>query len=70
MLDPSTSTLSIARHLKDRETWHGLTVVTNSIQIASELAGHPGITVMMLGGRVRWEALSVVGPWVTASFAG
>lgn len=62
VLDPSTSALSIARHLKDRETWHGLTVVTNSIQIASELAGHPGITVLMLGGRVRWEALSVVGP--------
>jgi DeoR/GlpR family transcriptional regulator of sugar metabolism len=37
-------------------------VVTNSIRIASELAGHQGITVLMLGGRVRWEALSVVGP--------
>jgi Transcriptional regulators of sugar metabolism len=37
-------------------------VVTNSIRIASELAGHPGVTVLMLGGRVRWEALSVVGP--------
>ena len=62
VLDASTSALSIARHLKDREVWHGLTVVTNSIRIASELAGHPGITVLMLGGRVRWEALSVVGP--------
>jgi DeoR/GlpR family transcriptional regulator of sugar metabolism len=62
VLDASTSALSIARHLKDRPTWHGLTVVTNSIRIASELAGHPGITVLMLGGRVRWEALSVVGP--------
>ena len=50
----STSALYIARHLKDREAWHGLTVVTNSIRIASELAGHPGITVLMLGGRVRW----------------
>lgn len=62
VLDASTSALSIARHLKDRPAWHGLTVVTNSIRIASELAGHPGITVLMLGGRVRWEALSVVGP--------
>ena len=62
VLDASTSALSVARHLKARETWHGLTVVTNSIRIASELAGHPGITVHMLGGRVRWEALSVVGP--------
>ena len=38
-----------------------LTVITNGLRIASELAGHPGIVVLMLGGRVRWEALSVVG---------
>jgi DeoR/GlpR family transcriptional regulator of sugar metabolism len=62
VLDASTTALYIARHLKNREAWHGLTVVTNSIRIASELAGHPGVTVLMLGGRVRWEALSVVGP--------
>jgi DeoR/GlpR family transcriptional regulator of sugar metabolism len=62
VLDASTSALYVARHLKTREAWHGLTVVTNSIRIASELAGHPGVTVLMLGGRVRWEALSVVGP--------
>ena len=62
VLDASTTALYVARHLKDREAWHGLTVVTNGIRLASELAGHPGVTVLMLGGRVRWEALSVVGP--------
>jgi len=62
VLDASTSALYIARRLMEREAWHGLTVVTNSIRIASALAGHPGVTVLMLGGRVRWEALSVVGP--------
>src|SRR5450756_202849 len=51
VLDASTTALYIARHLKGREAWHGLTVITNSIRIASELAGHPGITVLMLGGR-------------------
>jgi DeoR/GlpR family transcriptional regulator of sugar metabolism len=61
VLDASTSALQVARRLKDRRVWHGLTVVTNSIRIASELAGSTGITVLMLGGRVRWEALSVVG---------
>ena len=61
-LDSSTTALYLARHLKDRQTWHGLTVLTNSLRIASELAGHQGTTVLMLGGRVRWEALSVVGP--------
>jgi DeoR/GlpR family transcriptional regulator of sugar metabolism len=68
VLDASTSALSIARHLKEKPVWPGLTVVTNSIRIASELAGHPGITVLMLGGRVRWEALSVVGPLGDAVF--
>ena len=62
VLDASTTALYMARSLKERRTWHALTVVTNSLRIASELAGHPGVTVLMLGGRVRWEALSVVGP--------
>jgi DeoR/GlpR family transcriptional regulator of sugar metabolism len=62
VFDASTTALYVARQLKVREDWHQLTVITNSIRIALELAGHPGITVLMLGGRVRWEALSVVGP--------
>jgi DeoR/GlpR family transcriptional regulator of sugar metabolism len=62
VFDASTTALYVARHLKDRPAWHQLTVITNSIRIALELAGHPGITVLMLGGRVRAEALSVVGP--------
>jgi len=68
VLDASTSALSIARHLKEMPVWHALTVVTNSIRIASELAGTQGVTVLMLGGRVRWEALSVVGPLGDAVF--
>jgi len=31
------------------------------LRIASELAGHPGITVDMPGGFVRWRPLSLVG---------
>ena len=61
VLDASTTALSVARHLKARGGWSQLTVLTNGLRIASELAGHPGIIVLMLGGRVRWEALSVVG---------
>lgn len=61
-LDSSTTALYLARHLKERQAWHGLTVLTNSLRIASELAGHPGTTVLIPGGRVRWEALSTVGP--------
>jgi DeoR/GlpR family transcriptional regulator of sugar metabolism len=61
VMDASTTALAVARQLKARGGWGQLTVVTNGLRIASELAGHRGITVLMLGGRVRWEALSVVG---------
>jgi DeoR/GlpR family transcriptional regulator of sugar metabolism len=60
--DASTTALAVARHLKARGGWVQLTVITNGLRIASELAGFPGITVAMPGGFVRWEALSVVGP--------
>jgi DeoR/GlpR family transcriptional regulator of sugar metabolism len=61
-LDASTTALAIARHLRARGGWAHLTVITNGLRIASELAGVPGITVAMPGGFVRWEAMSVVGP--------
>ena len=61
VMDASTTALSVARQLKARRNWSQLTVITNGLRLASELAGHPGITVLMLGGRVRWEAFSVVG---------
>ena len=61
VMDASTTALSVARQLKARPRWSQLTVITNGLRIAFELAGQPGITVLMLGGRVRWEALSVVG---------
>ena len=37
-------------------------MITNGLRIASELAGHPGISVVMPAGFLRWEALSLVGP--------
>lgn len=61
-LDASTTALAIARHLRARGGWVHLTVITNGLRIASELAGVAGITVAMPGGFVRWEAMSVVGP--------
>jgi DeoR/GlpR family transcriptional regulator of sugar metabolism len=61
VMDASTTALSVARQLKARTRWSQLTIITNGLRIAFELAGHPGITVLTLGGRVRWEAMSVVG---------
>ncbi|HEX4213146.1 MAG TPA: DeoR/GlpR family DNA-binding transcription regulator [Candidatus Dormibacteraeota bacterium] len=59
-LDASTTALEVARHLQGRME---LTVITNGMHIARELAGQPGITVLMPGGRLRWEAMSLVGGW-------
>lgn len=61
-LDASTTALAMARCLKARGAWVHLTVITNGLRIATELAGHHGITVAMPGGFVRSEALSLVGP--------
>lgn len=68
-LDASTTALAIARHLRARGGWVHLTVITNGLRIASELAGSSGITVAMPGGFVRWEAMSVVGPLGEGLFA-
>jgi DeoR/GlpR family transcriptional regulator of sugar metabolism len=59
--DASTTALAVARRIRARGPWTHLTVLTNGLRIASELAGAPGITVAMPGGFVRWEALSLVG---------
>jgi DeoR/GlpR family transcriptional regulator of sugar metabolism len=60
-IDASTTGLQLARALCARGGWNHLTVVTNGLRIASEMAGCPGIAVILPGGWVRWEALSVVG---------
>ncbi|MBC8447445.1 MAG: DeoR/GlpR transcriptional regulator [Chloroflexi bacterium] len=56
-LDASTSALAVAEQIKDRRE---LTVVTNGLMIAIELADAPGISVMMPGGLLRSEAFSLV----------
>ena len=61
-LDASTTALYVARALAARDDLQELTVVTNGIRIAAELAGHAGSAVLMPGGRVRYEALSLIGP--------
>lgn len=57
-LDASTTALEISKQIKDRQK---LTVITNNISIAYELAGQNDITIMLLGGTVRKNSLSLVG---------
>lgn len=65
LLDAGTTTARLARLLGDRE----LDVVTNAVPLASLLATAPGITVHLLGGRVRGTTLATVDSWALQSLA-
>jgi DeoR/GlpR family transcriptional regulator of sugar metabolism len=57
-LDASTSSLYVAKHLKEKK---GLTVITNAELIVLELAKCDDITLISTGGYVRKKSLSCVG---------
>jgi DeoR/GlpR family transcriptional regulator of sugar metabolism len=58
ILDASTTALAVAAQVKGRRE---LTVLTNGIFIALELLEAPGITVLMPGGFLRRDSVSMVG---------
>ena len=58
MLDDSSTSLFIARRLKDHKN---LTVITNSVEIVLELADVEGWTILSTGGRLKPESLAFVG---------
>lgn len=59
ILDSGTTTLEIAKNLHEIKN---LTVITNAINIALELASYSRFTVILLGGHLRESSLSLVGP--------
>ena len=61
ILDSGTTTAEIARVLR-RSLVPGLTVVTNALNVAVELATASRVRVMMLGGVLRPPSRSFVGP--------
>ncbi|AIK37727.1 deoR-like helix-turn-helix domain protein [Bacillus pseudomycoides] len=56
--DASTTALEVSKLIKDRKD---VTVVTNNLSIAIELADVPEIVVIVLGGFLRGKSLSVMG---------
>ncbi|MGQ9632044.1 MAG: DeoR/GlpR family DNA-binding transcription regulator [bacterium] len=58
ILDSGTTTLQIARLLRDRR----IVVVTNSVKILYELSHSPNIELIVTGGAHRPQSLSLVGP--------
>lgn len=59
MLDSGTTTLEVARHLGKFQNLH---IVTNAMNIATELMNYKRFDVVLLGGNVRINSLSTVGP--------
>lgn len=65
ILDIGTSVAEIARQLPP--TFRGR-VITNSLLVATELAGRDGIELLVAGGRVRGGDLACYGPHAEALF--
>lgn len=58
ILDAGTTTLALARALSRMER---LSVITNALPVATELAAAPEAQVILVGGQVRPSTLSLVG---------
>jgi DeoR family transcriptional regulator of aga operon len=66
-LTGGTTTTEVARELSDRPR---LTVVTNALNIASDLVVRPNIKLVVIGGVARSESYELVGPLAEATLAG
>jgi DeoR family transcriptional regulator of aga operon len=66
-LTGGTTCTELARELVDRER---LTVVTNALNIASELAVRPNLKLVVTGGTARPESYELVGPLAEQSLSG
>ena len=60
ILDSGTTTRAVAELLPPDLD---LTVLTNSLSTASVLSTHPGVSLYLLGGRVRGQTGAAVGDW-------
>lgn len=65
ILDSGTTTAEVARHLK-RLKLQSLTVITNALNIATELSDSSEIALIMIGGLLRPVSCSFVGPQAEA----
>lgn len=66
-LGAGTTTLEVARNLGGKKN---LTVITNALTIANELATQPDIAILLAGGLLRHSELSTVGFIVVDTLRG
>lgn len=67
IVDIGTTTLEFTRFLKGKKD---LTVMTNSLKIAYELMTEKGISVLLLGGKVRFGEGTTSGYWAEEMIDG
>jgi len=65
ILDSGTTTAEIATHLKETKI-QPITVITNALNIALELADAPRVSIILIGGLLRPVSYSSVGPQAEA----
>jgi DeoR family transcriptional regulator, aga operon transcriptional repressor len=66
-LTGGTTTTEVGRALVDRQR---LTVVTNALNVAAELAIRPNMKLVVTGGYARAESYELVGPLAESALAG
>lgn len=59
LCDASSTVYHLARYLKDRRD---LTIITNGVELARNLAANSAHNVILLGGKLRVDAAAVCGP--------
>lgn len=59
LLDASSTVFAMVPYLQDR---HNLTIITNGIESGLALARNPSHAVILIGGMIRPDGTSVVGP--------
>lgn len=64
IIDSGSTTVTLARHLRAHRD---ITVMTNGLNIAWELANAPGVEVLLTGGLLRKQSLSLQGSQAEAS---
>jgi DeoR/GlpR family transcriptional regulator of sugar metabolism len=64
LLDSGSTTTQVARHLKDKR----ITVISNALNIASELLDRDQIEILVAGGVLRRGSLCLIGPQADVFF--
>ncbi|CAN7259995.1 DeoR family transcriptional regulator [Massilia sp. LjRoot122] len=64
IIDSGTTTISLARHLREASN---VTVMTNGLNIAWELADTAGVELILTGGQLRKQSLSIQGSQAEAT---